>query len=54
MKSFKRILNIRINGKQNTPLINDTKILIDKLSRPNKLKLKDLLQVPRDFVVEML
>ncbi|MCW4573941.1 transposase, partial [Venenivibrio stagnispumantis] len=36
------------------PLINDTKLLIDKLSRPIKLKIKDLLQVSREFVVEML
>ncbi|GAB6072269.1 RNA-guided endonuclease TnpB family protein [Venenivibrio stagnispumantis] len=36
------------------PLINNTKLLIDKLSRPVKLKLKDLLQVSRDFVVEIL
>jgi len=36
------------------PLINDTRLLIDKLSRPIKLKLKDLLQVSREFVVEML
>jgi len=33
------------------PLINDTKLLIDKLSRPIKLKIKDLLKVTRDFVV---
>jgi len=36
------------------PLINNTQLLIDKLSRPTKLKLKDLLQVSREFVVEML
>jgi len=36
------------------PLINDTKLLIDKLSRPIKLKLKELLKVSREFVVEML
>jgi len=36
------------------PLVNDTKLLIDKLSRPVKFKLKDLLQVSRDFVVEIL
>jgi len=33
------------------PLINNTKLLVDKLSRPIKLKLKDLLQVSREFVV---
>jgi len=40
--------------KETMSLINDTKLLIDKLSRPIKLKLKDLLQVSREFVVEML
>jgi len=36
------------------PLINNTKLLIDKLSRPIKLNLKELLKVSREFVVEML
>jgi len=40
--------------KETMSLINDTKLLIDKLSRPIKLKLKELLKVSREFVVETL
>jgi len=36
------------------PLIKDTKLLIDKLSRPVKFKLKELLKVTCEFVVEIL
>jgi len=56
----KRIFNADCVGaynifrKETMSLINDTKLLIDKLSRPIKLKLKDLLQVSCEFVVEML